>query len=395
MSRTDSEVHLRFRNPQDIDRENAAEEAIPAYRILFPLGVVLGLMGVLFWFLFLARAMPFYPRMAHGGVMFFGWLWLFVAGFLMTSFPRMTQSNPASVGETAWAAILALAQLTAAVRNLADLQAAILMIQTFSLAAFLGRRYWQVRRLPFESFVFVPMGLVMAVVGCFLYWVRPDLRETSFFLLAGEALAVNAIVGLGSRLIPAISRLPSLMLFGDVDPRRRWQKALLMAIALNVSYLLSAFAYSLSGWILRSLLMMTLAVSAFGLFQKPMKWTTLGVALKTGVVFLVLGELLSLPSGGLGVAAHHVKYIGGLSLITWMVGTRVMLAHGQQKMDYESTSWVPWLGFIFLILAALSRLFAGSQIASLPMIIAAGAFIASWILWGWKFLSILRNLPKE
>jgi len=60
------------------------------YRIFFPLGIVLGAMGVSIWPLYYFGITEGYSGRAHAFVQTDGFLYSFIAGFLLTAVPRFT-----------------------------------------------------------------------------------------------------------------------------------------------------------------------------------------------------------------------------------------------------------------------------------------------------------------
>src|SRR5438128_11231971 len=66
------------------------------YRIFFPLGIVLGAMGVSIWPLYYFGITDGYSGRAHAFVQTDGFLYSFIAGFLLTAIPRFTGTEPPS-----------------------------------------------------------------------------------------------------------------------------------------------------------------------------------------------------------------------------------------------------------------------------------------------------------
>ena len=60
------------------------------YRIFFPLGVLLGTAGVSIWLLYWLGLTAGYSGRAHAFVQIEGFLYAFIAGFLLTAIPRFT-----------------------------------------------------------------------------------------------------------------------------------------------------------------------------------------------------------------------------------------------------------------------------------------------------------------
>src|SRR5215467_11196024 len=78
------------------------------YRIFFPLGIVLGAMGVSIWPLYYYGFTEGYSGRSHAFVQTDGFLYAFIAGFLLTAIPRFTGTDAPSRGiQYVLAAILA------------------------------------------------------------------------------------------------------------------------------------------------------------------------------------------------------------------------------------------------------------------------------------------------
>src|SRR6266516_2678 len=78
------------------------------YRIFFPLGILLGVMGVSIWPLYYFGITEGYSGRAHAFVQTDGFLYAFIAGFLLTAIPRFTGTEaPSRRIQYALAAILA------------------------------------------------------------------------------------------------------------------------------------------------------------------------------------------------------------------------------------------------------------------------------------------------
>jgi uncharacterized protein involved in response to NO len=91
------------------------------FRIFFPLGLLLGVIGVALWPLFVWQAIDFYPANAHSRFMIEGLMGSFIIGFLGTAGPRLLDARPLSALETSTLLVL---QILSALFHLAQNQAA-------------------------------------------------------------------------------------------------------------------------------------------------------------------------------------------------------------------------------------------------------------------------------
>src|SRR5207244_12233135 len=95
--------------PQPVDSPGALH-GTPSdpFRLFFPLGIVLGVAGVSIWPAYWLGLTPGFSGRAHAFVQADGFLYAFVAGFLLTAIPRFTgtdvpgRSEERRVGQERW-----------------------------------------------------------------------------------------------------------------------------------------------------------------------------------------------------------------------------------------------------------------------------------------------------
>lgn len=362
------------------------EEKIEPYRILFPLGAFMGVIGVIFWFFFQSRWIGFFPRSAHGHLMFFGLLWSFVAGFLMTAIPKMTSTFSAQMWEISTAVVLVFLQLILNIRNLTMISVVIFGLQNLLLLFFILRRFIIHRKIPFFGFVFLPVAFIQSFVGIFIYF-NTAFDKNLVLLFCGEAFVMNLILGLGSRLIPVISRLPNALLPNEASKNDQWIWPLLTLFLINTGYWVELIDDQKNlGLVLRSMGILIASVKLFRLLKRPSTWSYSGVGLKIAISMLFIGQFLSLSFFGFYLAATHLMYIGGFTLMTFMIATRVMLAHGNQQLTYEVSSKRIIFVIAMFFLSALLRFVLGADVSSLLLSVSVLLFSLAIITWSIKFL---------
>lgn len=364
---------------------------IEPYRVLFLLGGALGIVGSGLWILFNFHVTQFYPKQAHANLMYFGLLWCFIAGFFMTAIPKMTRTQSTNTFELFAATLLGLLQALLNVQNLTEPSIYLFGLQQLFLIAFIGRRFLVHKQIPFVGFYFLPLAFGQSLLGLSLFALDPQQNQGLVTLLCGEALVLNLILGLGSRLIPVISRLPNALLPTDGKNKKTSPWLFVTLVFLNGGYLLTVFGFQNAGIIFRALATLIAAVSLLGLFRAPLTWSYIGAGLKLGLLALLFGQIMSLPIFKLGIAALHFMFLGGFTLITFLISTRVMLAHGGQSLDYEVSSRRIALVTCLIFLAAAFRLFSGLNPLSGWILISFCLLSFAVILWGAKFISILTK----
>lgn len=356
------------------------------YRILFPIGIAGGILGVSLWVLFSYRVISFYPRAAHANLMYFGLLWSFIAGFLMTAIPRMTKTTLAHYSEVFFAVFLALMQAILNVRNQVEMSVYLFLPQTLLLIFFVSRRFFIFRRIPFPGFIFMPLAFGQALLGVALFAMGDGLNREAVLILSGEAFIMNLVMGLGGRLIPAISRLTAAVLPGESLSNEDWIWPILAAVALNFGYGFQVWGAPEVGHALK---LVGLTIGSFKLLRladRPASWTVAGAGLKVCVLSLVAGPILAMFD--VGLAGQHLTLIGGFALVTLLVSTRVVLAHGTGgSLDYEVFSgW--FVAMILLIVgAAVLRWLAGANPVGGMILLSSGFFILGLSLWLRKFVT--------
>ena len=361
------------------------------YRYFFPLGIILAFLGILVWPLFNNRVLGFYPREAHAQIMYFDFLWAFVAGFLMTAIPKMTQSRKAQVGEVLFAIVLLVLQFGLNITNQWPQAMAIYLVQNLFLIYFILSRFLVNKKIPFEGFIFMPFAFSMVIISFLLYTFN-FISHPEFLKIAGECFILNLILGIGSRLIPVLSRFANSTMPDQQSKMKHGVLFLILGVSFNLTYLLEILLHNKTAILLRTVVICLFSITHLGLFKKPTQWSSLGVGLKVALLFCIFGTFISFfNDGSLALASRHLVYIGGISLLTLMVASRVMLAHGGVSLQYEFKFGRMLIVIISFILAGALRFMAESNTFSSYMLAAELIFSLSMLLWLHKFFSILFN----
>lgn len=356
-----------------------------AYRILFLAGSVFAILGISLWLPYTYGLSSFYPRFAHAQIMYFAALWAFVAGFMMTAIPKMTGTNPASKFDLAFIFFLLVMQFFVSIEFSTIESLIVYIVQTAFLIQFLVRRFLIFKKVPFSGFVFMPFAFLQIAVGSWIYFKEGYLP----YLLLGEAFIMNLMMGLGSRLIPVLSRMPNAISPDIQSKLVGVKKGFLLALLLNISYWVEVSGNSFYGEVLRLAVISFIMVDQLQLFKKPVRWGVMGIGLKAGMIFILLSIPLSWALEVTPVSSKHLLYIGGFLLITIMVGTRVMLAHGGESLEYEIQSKKLMLIALFAGVAALLRLVASADIQSVFMQLSIFIAVFSLSAWLQVFVKIL------
>src|SRR5262249_18370530 len=138
------------------------------FRIFFPLGLLLGMLGVALWPLFVWHSIEFYPAQAHVRLMIEGLMGSFIIGFLGTAGPRLLDASPLIAVETCTLLVL---QIASAFLHLTQRQTAgdtVFLVLLVLFIGMMGRRVRALHDVPPPQLVLVLFGLLNAITGIFL-----------------------------------------------------------------------------------------------------------------------------------------------------------------------------------------------------------------------------------
>jgi len=364
--------------------------------------MLFGFSGVSLWPLFyLGIHTSFYPGMMHARVMIEGFLGAFVFGFLGTALPRVTGAPPLKPWEL-WTLVLL---HLAAVGTHIGLQPfagdrLFLALLAFFLVC-MGRRFARRADLPPPGFVLAGLGFLNAVIGTALLASVPWNLWT-FALPVGTALlnegwVLLLILGIGGFLLPRFLGMPQPERPESRTPPPGWKARALVAAATGITITATLIAEALSFHVHAAHLIRCGAAGAYLLATVPFHRVkvanvTLTVCLRVALVLLIAGLVFPLAWPLQRVAGLHVIFIGGFSLITLTVATRVVLGHSGNSHLFPTA--LP-----FLITAALLIVIAATLRAIgdfLPMTRnhwlngASCAWMLAAAVWAWRVLPRVR-----
>lgn len=367
------------------------DKKLEPYSLFFSVGLVSALLGISLWFFYQHQLVNFYPRQSHGNIMFFGFLWAYIAGFIMTAIPKMTRTDFANYGEIFIALLLVVLQWMFNLRNQVQLSFYLYSLQILFVAYFFLRRFMVRRQLPFEGFIFFPFAIVMAFLGFVRFVLHPEIGFAELYLFSAQAFVLNLICGLGTRLIPAITRVPAAVNPNFLTEKPKYLEFSAMAVLLNSGFLLEGFFNIQFGNIIKLICVTYIAIKYFKVLKIPAARSYVGYGIRISILFLISGFLgLGLNLGNF-LTFMHLVYIGGFTLLTLMISTRVTLAHGPQDTSPELNSKSVIATVVFFTLAAIFRFLAAQDITSYLLSFSLLFFITALGFWIYRFF---KNLIK-
>lgn len=334
------------------------------YRLFFPLGVLAGIWGVMMWPMAYGGWLRFYPGEAHTRLMIEGFLGAFVAGFLGTAFPRLTGSKVWSGGELGFLVVLWL-------MSMASHMAGRVAAGDAAFAGFLGllvislatRGLTTRKDVPPPGFVLVIAGLVGGAAGATLL-ARTDvplavLRWARLLLLQGFPLL--PLLGISPYLLPRLLGHASSHSFDESPnpPEGWWKRAGLSAAAglgVVAGFGLEAHGFPAAGQLLRAAVVAVWFALETPVLRRAVQATSPGNAARWAVAGLVLGLVCAALWPHARVGSLHLFFVAGIGLVTFAVGTRVVLGHaGRHDLLRGKIVWLRWIVGL-LVLGALTRM---------------------------------------
>ena len=372
------------------------------FRIFFPLATLLGISGVSLWPLFFSGLHKFYPGPMHARLMTEGFLAGFVFGFLGTALPRLLSAPPLRRGEL-WT-LVALFLLTAGLHigeqpRAGDLAFITLML---SFGACMVSRVRRCVELPPPGFVLVAFGFLSGLIGPVLWlcgtqgWVSGTVTLFGAMLL-NQAFVLFLLLGIGTFLLPRFLRLRDMRTMEEertASPgwRLRAMFSAATGCVLLASYWIEASnpATPAAAW-LRGLAAIVYLATMVPFQRQALPLRTASFAAQLALLALVVGLIFPLFWPGQRIAGLHVVFLGGFSLITFTVATRVVLGHSGNEALFETR--LPALQIATVLLLAGTALRAiGDFLPTRPHWLTGASSL--WMLaagiWGFAVLPKVR-----
>jgi uncharacterized protein involved in response to NO len=314
------------------------------YRIFFPLGIVAGLLGVGHWVLWTIGIPVESIKLLHMTLQSQGFLTFFVIGFLMTAFPRFSGTDSATIAEMAAAFIGSLIFLTGELsRNWALSQTGFL-ITVAIIPVFAGRRLAnRTKDLP-PSFLLLGFGLVQAFLGGF-FSLASHMGDTNLYLFSVGRQMVQ-IGFLLCMVLGVTAKLAPFLMGYTAEPSSKnaaSKNEIIVHGIVGASILGSFFAEPIFPRMAMGLraVLATLHLLWFAKIGRPLKKTTATIVFFWVSCWMIpIGLWLAFLLPAYRIAAVHVIFIGGFSLMIFSFGMLVVLSHSGKAALLNGKLWV-------------------------------------------------------
>lgn len=374
------------------------------FRVFFPVGMVLGITGVMLWPLYEWGLLSVYPSMMHARTLILGFIGLFVLGFMGTAFPRLLGIKSYGFFTVFGGLILHLLGQFFYLRNqifFGEICSLILwsLVFPFIVSGFLRRK-----DMPPPGFLLVIAGLgclwlslLLTVLAGAGIWA-PGWGFVLSRVFLYEAFPTLLILGVAPYFFPKILGGTNRHEFEESrSPGSRW-KRLATRAALAAAVLLAGYVTKLKDPGLGSIVV-SFALVTYVWVEVPLRphsreqRGSLAFGLFLGVLGMLLGSIGPALFPQFRIGIFHLLTVGGVSLILMVVSTRVVHGHAGAVSRSTGNKW--WIRCIWVLLpvAGLTRLLADviPTTRSSHFVYAALLFVICAMIWLGKNGSLLNQ----
>lgn len=364
------------------------------FRIFFPAGTALGIVGVSLWLLYYLGAGVPYPNVAHARLMIEGLMASFIFGFLGTAGPRLTSAPHFSLSEIATLFTLDLLAAGAHAGGAHRLGDICFVVCLLVFARMLVRRFRLRKDNPPPNFILVAFGLLSGMVGAALVAYSAEAQYSPAYqagsALLNECFVLLPILGVAPFFIGRLldrpgSDLPESRAFSTEWKRQAAFNALIGFTIIATFLIETAGPSRTAGWT---------RVAAIALYLAArMPWrgrSFLADNLRAGLLFILSGFLIIALWPNYRVGGLHTVFITGFNLIVFTVATRVVLGHSGNLDRLKTRLWFFIAVSALLFLAMVSRVSAdlAPRVRIIHLLAAAICWLAASLIW------MIKVIPK-
>ncbi len=365
------------------------------FRAFFPLGMVLGICGVLLWPLHYSGIIATYPIVPHLRMMIYGFLGCFVFGFLFTAGPRLLSCPKPN--KRVVSALFATSLLTPILAFFNPIASDLLFLGQLLGVVALGVYGFSKRGdMPPPGFVLGITGLICAVVGT-VFMVMLSMGKGGAIsyqlsrVLLFQAFPALPLIGIGAFFFPKLSGAPNPQDL-PTNPRlsKPWLVRASFAAATAAGFIVS-IVFEIKGqlqvaYLLRAAALGGYLVSETPLLVRPRQANSQLLHLLICSASIVLCFALVGLFPAQRTAWLHGFFICGLSGSILLVATRVVFGHsGNFPLAVASKN--PLLIAIgILAFAAAARVASDfwPNVRTTHQLYAATAWLAVAAVWMYK-----------
>jgi uncharacterized protein involved in response to NO len=350
------------------------------FRLLFPLGALLALAGVLPWLLFGAGLSRLYLGVFHAFTMTQAFLLAIAAGFLGTMIPRRTAAAPLSAAELMMLCASLAAIPAALIADHVALAELAYLCAIGTLAQFALRRLRRSGKPVPPSFVLIPFALTAGVAGASLL-LAATFGAPGWTIAIGRGLVEQGV------LVPLVMALAPMLtpiiLDGEAAPDARPTWPQLFVGALFVGSFAFEAAWPRAAQLLRGALAAIEIFLVADVARRPRVRGLHRRVYQLAMAMVPVGLLAAAVRPAYRVPMLHLTFVGGLSLLVFAVGAHVTFLHTGHEALAHRRPWpiaaVATLTVAATIVRACAEHFAAHYVQMLGL--AAMLWLTAAAIW--------------
>ena len=340
------------------------------YRLFFPLGILIGMFGVSHWLFYALGWTENYSNTFHASIQMQGYMSCFIIGFLLTAMPRFASAPSASKRELFSFLVLTLG--IAVFLQLGWFAAAdilficwLLAILRFAAVRFLNRRDKKI--MPPTEFVWIPIGIFHGILGSLLLVVGKLFSCPAWVVLVGKPMMLqgflfSVVVGVGGFLGPRLMGVQQLISPDNIKKeaacapaameiirKQRIAMHLIAGLILFLTFWLEGIGLKMAAYALRAVVVTGEFLFTGVLPGPPRVKSIFSFMLWISFLMVALGSWGEFFFPDYRVIMLHFIFLGGFSLMTFAVGTVVVLSHAGEGGKLYRPLPVLWLVLICVL----------------------------------------------
>lgn len=378
-----------------------ASKAPDPYKLFFPLGLALGFAGIAIWPLTYFGLVGGYWGLSHAFLQSEGFLFCFIAGFLLTALPRFTGTENPTFPAQLLMAICVLAGAVALEIHHYQIAHVMFFVAYVTFAVLLAKRFLARDRQPPDTFSLIGYGVLAGFLGAFFnvltaFEIAPLGLPTAGKRLLTEGMTLLLVLGVGGFLGPRLLGFETLSLvqIGGVTTKPKLPRRRLYAVA-GAIILISILCEHLLAWEWMNPVRALVATIVIGITLEPWRFprarTTLAWCVWSANLLGILGLWLSALWPAYRIDFLHILFIGCFTLLILAVAMRVVLSHGGHGLEPERKNWPLRIGLFLGSTAVLARVGAqfNENSYSEHLVYASLALMIALVIWGWRTLRLI------
>jgi uncharacterized protein involved in response to NO len=343
------------------------------FRLFFPLGLALGMAGMLPWLLFAQGVTHAWPGLGHALTMTQSSLAALAVGFLGTMLPRRTGCRPLSFVELGLlAAGLLAVPVSLELGSLVGAEAGFLVVLG-TLVRFASRKQG-----PLPGLALVPAGVLLGALGAALL-LAVGLGAGGWAGTLGRNLATQGmLLGMALGLAPMLSSIVVRDVPLAGPPRRELLTTLLFVASFAVEEWLS-----IPGGLALRAAVAAYVVGRAGIPRRPARRGLHRLLFQAAMMMIPLGLAAAALAPDRRISFLHITFVGGLSLLSLAVSVHVTALHTGRAAMADRNPWTIPAAAALVLVAGTIRLVA-ERVPSLYFVAltaASGLWLAGAILW--------------